>query len=263
MDSQRTVRPSDYTSQIAQANRPNTFTTSDLVESPANSQPQSSQQGPSSDTPSLSTMSPLDRYGLLGLFSTMRSASPATSSLAIGHDLTTLGLDLNSPSPLHPSFATPFAPTPPHRPLHTNFTLPACYNVANITPLHDRINGFADETLFYIFYSQPRDIVQELVAEELVGRKWRYHKVEKMWLTRDESAGGSGPQEVEPGVSEAGWYVWWDWRGWKRVRRQGVLRYEDLDDRERGMRGAAGPGLGGGGGSVGFGGLQPGMGLGR
>lgn len=101
-------------------------------------------------------------------------------------------------------------------PLEQDFSLPACYNVANIQPLQSRIPSFSDETLFYIFYSMPRDIMQELVAEELMSRKWRYHKVERAWLTRDETY--PGPVDVERGVSERGVYLWWDPTSWKKVR---------------------------------------------
>lgn len=101
-------------------------------------------------------------------------------------------------------------------PLRPDFTLPACYNVANVQPLQNRIPSFSDETLFYIFYSMPRDIMQELVAEELMGRKWRYHKIERAWLTRDDTY--PNPVEVERGISERGVYLWWDTNSWKKVR---------------------------------------------
>lgn len=101
-------------------------------------------------------------------------------------------------------------------PLEQDFNLPPCYNVANVQPLQSRITSFSDETLFYIFYSMPRDLMQELVAEELMSRKWRYHKIERCWLTRDETY--PGPVDVERGVSERGVYLWWDAGSWKKVR---------------------------------------------
>lgn len=58
--------------------------------------------------------------------------------------------------------------------------------------------------------------MQELVAEELMGRKWRYHKIERAWLTRDDSY--PNPVEVERGISERGVYLWWDTNSWKKVR---------------------------------------------
>lgn len=147
-------------------------------------------------------------------------------------------------------------------PIEQDFSLPSCYNVANIQSLQSRIPGFSDETLFYIFYSMPRDIMQELVAEELMGRKWRYHKLERCWLTRDETY--PGPVDVERGASERGVYLIWDHVSWKKIRvcearpiwvcqrvsmltmyqREFILRYEDLDNRldpNRGLSRAVGP----------------------
>ncbi|KAJ5640938.1 hypothetical protein N7528_000563 [Penicillium herquei] len=201
------------------------------VSVPANAQ--------SAEQPPLAQMSELDRFGLAGLLRIIHSESPDVASLAVGQDLMTLGLDLNQPEPLHTSFASPFVSSMSAVPLEQDFSLPSCYNVANIQSLQSRIPGFSDETLFYIFYSMPRDIMQELVAEELMGRKWRYHKLERCWLTRDEQY--PGPVDVERGVSERGVYLLWDPASWKKVRREFILRYEDLDNRLEANRGIARP----------------------
>ncbi|KAI1926600.1 transcriptional regulator [Ophidiomyces ophidiicola] len=177
----------------------------------------------------LTQMSERDKYGLAGLLRMIHSESPDVASLAIGQDLMSLGLDLNQPEPLHRTFASPFVPSGSAVPLQPDFILPPCYSVANVQPLETRIQSFTDETLFYIFYSMPRDIMQELVAEELMGRKWRYHKLERAWLTRDDSY--ANPVEVERGISERGVYLWWDTTTWKKVRREFILRYSDLDNR--------------------------------
>jgi CCR4-NOT transcription complex subunit 2 len=47
------------------------------------------------------------------------------------------------------------------------FVLPNCYTVLNTQPVHSKIQSFSDETLFYIFYTMPRDIMQEVVVAEL------------------------------------------------------------------------------------------------
>ncbi|EED20620.1 NOT2 family protein [Talaromyces stipitatus ATCC 10500] len=183
----------------------------------------------STDQPPFSQMSELDKFGLAGLLRMIHSESPDVASLAVGQDLMTLGLDLNQPEPLHHSFASPFVASMSAVPLEQDFAIPSCYNVHNVQPLRSRIPSFSDETLFYIFYSMPRDAMQEVVAEELMGRKWRYHKVERCWLTRDENY--PGPVDVERGVSERGVYLWWDPASWKKIRREFILRYEDLDNR--------------------------------
>lgn len=238
----------------------------------------------SAEQPPLAQMSELDRFGLAGLLRMIHSESPDVAGLAVGQDLMTLGLDLNQPEyahlapwlsrwvsanvsavlprPLHTSFASPFVSSMSAVPLEQDFSVPSCYNVANIQPLQSRIPGFSDETLFYIFYSMPRDIMQELVAEELMGRKWRYHKLERCWLTRDESY--PGPVDVERGVSERGVYLLWDPASWKKIRvrlspaqaqvfdeilivlpkREFILRYEDLDNRLDPNRGMSRPAAG-------------------
>lgn len=61
--------------------------TGDLVESPSQSQ--------SSDQPPLSQMTDTDRWGIPGLLRTVRNEGADIASLAVGQDLTTLGLDLN------------------------------------------------------------------------------------------------------------------------------------------------------------------------
>ena len=48
-----------------------------------------------------------NRYGLLGLLSLIHNPEP--DNLAIGIDLTTLGLNLNAPSTLYNTFTSPFA----------------------------------------------------------------------------------------------------------------------------------------------------------
>ncbi|KAL4996971.1 hypothetical protein BDV10DRAFT_99556 [Aspergillus recurvatus] len=177
----------------------------------------------------LAEMSELDKFGLAGLLRMIHSDSADVASLAIGQDLMTLGLDLNQPEPLHSTFVSPFVASVPGIPLEQDFALPSCYSVANVQPLQSRMTSFSDETLFYIFYSMPRDVMQEVAAEELMGRKWRYHKIERCWLTRDDSY--PGPVDVERGVSERGVYLIWDPATWKKVRREFILRYEDLDNR--------------------------------
>ena len=51
--------------------------------------------------------------------------------------------------------------------MQPDFRLPECYTVDNVHKVQQKIPGFSDETLFWIFYTQPRDIMQELAATEL------------------------------------------------------------------------------------------------
>jgi CCR4-NOT transcription complex subunit 2 len=66
-----------------------------------------------------------DRFGLLGLLSVIRMSDLDLTTLALGTDLTTLGLNLNSRENLYKTFASPWADGPVRG--EPEFTLPACY----------------------------------------------------------------------------------------------------------------------------------------
>ena len=78
----------------------------------------------------------------------------------------------------------------------------------------------------YIFYTEPKDIMQELAATELTHRNWRYHKVLQAWLTKDQIV---EPIQVSPGT-ERGSYIFFNQSSWQRMRQDFLLNYEDLDD---------------------------------
>lgn len=100
--------------------------------------------------------------GLLAVFEARRAADnggqvdetipPAwRSSVVMGHDLSTLGMDLDSPDPLYPTF-TPFPAAGSsgsefnfhERHMVPDFTLPSAYTVTNVPPLSSRMSAFAD-----------------------------------------------------------------------------------------------------------------------
>ena len=145
----------------------------------------SSRSNHTPDRTPLSQMSELDEFGIQGFLNTINHENPDVSYLARGQDLTTLGLNLNSAEcvitvghmyitqkltwqcrPLWPTFAGPFA-EPGSRPMQPDYRLPECYTVDNIHGVKEKIPSFSDETLFWIFYTQTQDIMQEFVAIEL------------------------------------------------------------------------------------------------
>lgn len=49
------------------------------------------------------------------------------------------------------------------------------------------MSDLAEETLFYIFYSQPQDVVQlEVAAELYLNRNYRYHMEHGLWFNSDQ-----------------------------------------------------------------------------
>lgn len=188
-------------------------------------------------------MSERDKWGMAGWQALHDGPAAEFKAISRGQDVASFEHQIASGQSLLRSYPGPFAAPNAFapRPLDTDFQIPDCYIVQNIAPIQSRISGFTEDTLFYIFYTSPKDIIQEEVATELMSRKWRFHMKEKMWLTRDDAT--SNPVIIEKDVCEQGYYIWWDYRSWKRVRKMYVLRYEDLDDHLSGGRSLAMPGL--------------------
>ncbi|GKV01066.1 hypothetical protein SLEP1_g13659 [Rubroshorea leprosula] len=172
------------------------------------------------------TQSP-DPYGLLGLLSVIRMSDADLTSLALGIDLTTLGLNLNSTENLHKTFGSPWSEEPAKG--DPEFTVPQCYYAKQPPPLHQAyFSKFTVDTLFYIFYSMPKDEAQLYAANELYNRGWFYHKEHRLWYIKDPS--------VEPlaktNTYERGSYVCFDRITFETVRKDNfVLHYDQLEKR--------------------------------
>eukprot|EP01121_Diplochlamys_sp_Union-15-3_P004462 TRINITY_DN14655_c0_g1_i1.p1 TRINITY_DN14655_c0_g1~~TRINITY_DN14655_c0_g1_i1.p1 ORF type:complete len:428 (-),score=59.93 TRINITY_DN14655_c0_g1_i1:76-1359(-) len=170
---------------------------------------------PSSFQPSQSSSQ--DPYGLLGLLKVIRMTDPDLNILALGQDLTTLGLNLSSTEPLYTTFESPWSEHSLKRE-KPEFNIPMCYFIRpRLSPPFDKLNLFSDETLFYIFYNITRDALQLAAAQELYNRDWRYHTELQLWFQRLPGA--------EPIVKtqnfERGSYICFDINSWeKNAKRQ-------------------------------------------
>ncbi|EIW52422.1 uncharacterized protein TRAVEDRAFT_53845 [Trametes versicolor FP-101664 SS1] len=172
-------------------------------------------------------MSPADRWGLLGLLALIKSGDPDSSLLAIGTDLGTMGLDMQNPGSLYSTFITPWADSSAAHTVEPDFHLPACYNVQPPPPGPNKAAAFSDETLFFMFYASPRDALQEIAAQELYNRNWRYHKELRLWLTKE--TGTQASQKVPGG--EQGTYSYWDPEMWEKARKEMTVLYSDLEEK--------------------------------
>ena len=74
-----------------------------------------------------------DPFCLLGLLDVLNGTKPDLTSLALGIDLTTLGLDLNSTGKLYKTFASPWTNEPAKT--EVEFTVPSCYYATPPPPL--------------------------------------------------------------------------------------------------------------------------------
>jgi CCR4-NOT transcription complex subunit 2 len=197
-------------------------------------------------------VSEADRYTIRGLLPIIRNPQSDHAMLSLGLDLTHLGLKLGADDDrlLSTLWLTPFAD--PNAPggggqvplsstdaLANRFTPPACYVMGGISAVlpeaSNKIANFTEETLFYIFYVQPRSKMQELAAQELTSRNWRFHKELGVWLTKEPGVEPS----VRTATMERGQYIFWDASRWERVKKVFELFYEDLEDRFGSAHGVA------------------------
>lgn len=176
-------------------------------------------QSLSSNRKRIADMTPMEKWGIPGLLAQIPTESPDHNPLAVGQDLTILGLDLNRPdnSPLYPTVGTVFDDPAgnPAAPVIPDYHNPPSYIVSNVPPLHSKMANFSDETLFTIFYTQTRDMMQELAAAELFARDWRWHKELRQWMQKDQTLPPPRPLNAK---MEQGYYIFFDVQTWSRQR---------------------------------------------
>ncbi|XP_038078508.1 CCR4-NOT transcription complex subunit 2-like [Patiria miniata] len=172
-----------------------------------------------------------DPFGIVGLLTFIRTAEtdPNLVQLALGSDLTTLGLNLNSPENLYGTFQSPWAESP-SRPQDIDFHVPQEY----ITNMHIRdklapikLSRYGEDLLFYLYYTHGGDVLQLAAAAELYNRDWRYHKEERVWITR----GPMMEPQVKTSLYERGLYYYFDHQRWCKVAKEFHLDYDKLEER--------------------------------
>ncbi|CAK5088105.1 unnamed protein product [Meloidogyne enterolobii] len=172
-----------------------------------------------------------NQFGIAGLLSFLRTIdnSPSITGLALGQDLTGLGLNLNpAKKNLFQTFGGPWG----------NFScriqdldakVPDVY-LTNATIREKlpniKLNKLHEDVLFYLFYNCPGEVYQVAAASELYARDWRFHKIERLWLQR--AAFFAPPKEIG-GTFERCQYNTFDPILWRKVPKEMVLEFKDLE----------------------------------
>ncbi|XP_056848298.1 probable NOT transcription complex subunit VIP2, partial [Raphanus sativus] len=176
----------------------------------------------SQPTHAAATQSAPDPFSMLGLLSVLNKTNPDVTTLALGMDLQTLGLDMTSKEDLFKTFASPWA-NEPLKDVPDEFTLPQCYNAEQHPPPHQwMFRKLTLDTLFYIFYSMPKDEAQLYAADELYNRNWFYHKEHKCWYFR------IGEPIVKTDAYEKGSYMCFDPEEFESVQKDNVVIYYEM-----------------------------------
>ena len=134
----------------------------------------------STAAPISAVLSKEGRFGLAGLLDIIRVTDKDSTALALGSDLTTYGLNLTSTDCLYASFTSPFNEQPST--VEPHFQTPQCYMLQPTSLKAEHLTKFQIETLFYMFYNMPKDLMQAFSAQELYRREWRFHAELKLWL---------------------------------------------------------------------------------
>ncbi|THD18946.1 CCR4 NOT transcription complex subunit 2 [Fasciola hepatica] len=93
------------------------------------------------------------------------------------------------------------------------------------------MDQLSEETLFWLFYNCCREETQLVVAKELYQREWRFHKKEKIWLTRNVNANFTTDNS-----SEQGDYFYWDPLKAQKSTLHMTILYSDLDNAPKSFR---------------------------
>ncbi|XP_025881686.1 probable NOT transcription complex subunit VIP2 isoform X1 [Oryza sativa Japonica Group] len=182
-------------------------------------------QSPKSSQRTDTAPDPYDPYGLHGLLRVMKLKEEGPASLALGIDLTTLGLDMNSSDNLYKTFGSPWSSEPVKE--EYSYEIPDCYSSMQPPPLQAlHFLRFHLMTLFYIFYSMPQDAAQLYAANEICKYGWVYHKELRQWVKR---APNTTPL-VKTTTYEQGLCYLFDANIWDAIPKDNfILRYDDIE----------------------------------
>lgn len=177
-----------------------------------------------------------DDRKLKGLMDILFRGDKDTKDLVLGSNISSSSHRSNQvPSGLlFSNFDSPWTDSSPYETISPDspYSLPPCYTVNSPPPATKKMNFFSEETLFYIFYALPKDLLQEAAAQELFNRDWRYHKELKLWVTKEP---GTEPI-TKSAAFERSTFVFFDPTTWKKMKREFVLVYEALEDRHTSMQ---------------------------
>uniref|UniRef100_A0A1I8EVV9 NOT2_3_5 domain-containing protein n=1 Tax=Wuchereria bancrofti TaxID=6293 RepID=A0A1I8EVV9_WUCBA len=92
-----------------------------------------------------------------------------------------------------------------------------------------KLSKLSEDVLFYLFYNCPGEVYQVAAASELYSRDWRFHKSQRVWLTRSQYGG----VKEQTSTYEKGSYNVFDPVQWRKIPRDMTLEYKELEERPK------------------------------
>lgn len=124
-------------------------------------------------------------FGLLGLLDVIRMQDEDLVTLALGTELSSLGVNLQA-SRLANHMGLPWADNPSTERLP--FVLPSCYLDLTSSLPQAAFSSMPAEVLLYSFYSMTGDVLQSCAAEQLYQTGWFYNGEQQLWYTRKDGS---------------------------------------------------------------------------
>lgn len=128
----------------------------------------------------------LKDYGVRGIMTLQKSLPEDKSILAKGKDLSVLEMNKKNIEYMSSYHSSPQCDQEIDLNEFPEFTLPQSYFMSKPILKAKMIKSFQAETLFYVFYNMPGELVQSYVADELYKRDWVYDPKAQLWFTHCE-----------------------------------------------------------------------------
>eukprot|EP00918_Siedleckia_nematoides_P099519 GHVU01217674.1.p1 GENE.GHVU01217674.1~~GHVU01217674.1.p1 ORF type:complete len:239 (-),score=15.68 GHVU01217674.1:866-1516(-) len=117
-------------------------------------------------------------YGIPRIIPVIQNTDPDLNMLALGTNIPELGVDVADPNPFFTQVSVPWC----DHPFRPQLKVPACYE--NVTmPKYIYMSKLQEDTLLYIFYHMPQNVLQVYSAVELCRRGYKYHRYLRKWYS--------------------------------------------------------------------------------
>jgi NOT2 / NOT3 / NOT5 family len=125
----------------------------------------------------------LKEYGVRGILNLQKNLQNDKALLAKGKDLNALELNKKNLECMSSYLNSSQSDQEIEQTEFPEFTLPPSYFISKPILKAKMIKAYHIETLFYVFYNMPGELIQSYVADELYKRDWAYEPKRQLWFT--------------------------------------------------------------------------------
>ncbi|KAJ5074484.1 ccr4-not transcription complex subunit 2 [Anaeramoeba ignava] len=161
----------------------------------------------------------VNMHGLSKIIDLLDSENIDLKTLSIGMDLTSLGLNLDSPENISRTFTSPWGED------QILYQLPESYKLDQVDyGLSPKlIANFTDTTLFYIFHYSNNQQAIDMATQSLFNKGWYFNHKLGIWLKRAQNP------KTQTNTFEIGSYIFFDYQNFEQLQQDNFkLFYEDI-----------------------------------